>query len=353
MQFVRETIGGLASGGAAAVPPVPPPEPESTPATLLVIQADAYDWKTIFGGVRLQDGRKINVVQLGWDRLLVTADSPAMSAHTPCLVHVRPTPDGKGGGTIKPDFVLVRNEARGAVYTEDHRNALFGLMFAGLPAVNSLSSIYQFLERPIVQAELNKLQRLFGTDAFPVIPQSYFASHQAMMYGGGFPAVLKVGHAHAGLGKMRVPNHHDWEDVRSVVAMTDGKYCTAEPFVSGEFDLRIQKLGDHYRVFKRISMSGNWKTNTGTAVVEELPLTEQNQRYKRWADAAAQMFGGLDICTVDVIVEVDSGKEWILEVNGTSSGLCPEQADHDNEIIRDLTLERMNAELCEDQTEAD
>ena len=83
-------------------------------------------------------------------------------------------------------------------------------------------------------------------------------------------------------------------------------------------------------------------------MVEELPLTEQNQRYKRWADAAAQMFGGLDICTVDVIVEVDSGKEWILEVNGTSSGLCPEQADLDNEIIRDLTLERMNAELCED-----
>ena len=33
-------------------------------------------------------------------------------------------------------------------------------------------------------------------------------------------------------------------------------------------------------------------------------------------------------------------------MNGTSSGLCPEQADIDNEIIRDLTLEKMNAELC-------
>ena len=26
--------------------------------------------------------------------------------------------------------------------------------------------------------------------------------------------------------------------------------------------------------------------------------------------------------------------------------LCPQQADRDNEIIRDLTLEKMNTELC-------
>jgi len=339
----------------AVPPPQPerPSQPEPPPVTLLVIQADAYDWKAIFVGARLSDGRAINVVQLGWDRLLVTADSPAMSASTPCLVHVRPTPDGKGGGTIKPDFVLVRNEARGAVHTEDHKNALFGLMFAGIPAVNSLSSIYQFLERPIVQAELNKIQRRLGAEAFPLIPQSYFATHDAMMYGGEFPAVLKVGHAHAGMGKMRVPNHHDWDDVRSVVAMTDGKYCTAEPFLSGDFDLRIQKLGEHYRVFRRTSMSGNWKTNTGCSIVEELVLTEDNERYKRWADEASRLFGGLDICTVDVIVETESGKEWILEVNGTSSGLCPDQAGRDNDIIRDIVIQKMNVELCHQETVAD
>ena len=40
------------------------------------------------------------------------------------------------------------------------------------------------------------------------------------------------------------------------------------------------------------------------------------------------------------------GREYILEVNGTSSGLCPEQADEDNAHIRDLTLAKMDAELC-------
>ena len=56
MQFVRDTIGGLASTNAM---PLPPREPElpaaaaaAAPATLLVIQADDYDWKAIFAGAR-------------------------------------------------------------------------------------------------------------------------------------------------------------------------------------------------------------------------------------------------------------------------------------------------------------
>jgi len=138
--------------------------------TLLVIQSDNYDWPSIFKGYRLEDGRAIRVVQEGWQDILVTADSPAMSPQSPCLVHC------KNGRTIRPDFVLVRNEVRGVDHTQDFRNALYGLMFAGVPAVNSLQSIYNFLERPIVQAELNDLQRKLGNDKFPVIPQSYYSS---------------------------------------------------------------------------------------------------------------------------------------------------------------------------------
>ena len=52
-------------------------------------------------------------------------------------------------------------------------------------------------------------------------------------------------------------------------------YATCEPYKKGEYDLRVQKIGEHVRVYKRISISGNWKTNTGSSFVEEVEVTDQ------------------------------------------------------------------------------
>ena len=212
-----------------------------------------------------------------------------------------------------------------------------------------------------------------------------------------FPAVLKVGHAHAGYGKMRVHDHREFGDFASVLAV-GGNYCTAEPFITASCDVRVQKIGSHYRAFKRVSMSGNWKTNTGSSVIQPVAVSAS---FRRWIDAAAEMFGGLDICTVDAVAkhrpsrrpvpgsdkalatsdsgqtavdelvraiaaidtdamgqrgvavaddgdggdEDDSGGDedeyTILEVNGTSSGFAPDTEVEDNGHIRDLVLLRM------------
>lgn len=192
-----------------------------------------------------------------------------------------------------------------------------------------------------MHAELNILNKKLGDDIFPLIPQNYFASYRDLFYSLAFPAVAKVGHAHAGYGKMKIANHHDMEDFRSVLAVTSN-YMTAEPYCEGEYDLRIQKIGTHYRVYKRQTVCGSWKTNMGSSHLEVGELTPQ---YKLWADEAAKFFGGLDICTVDAIHTI-KGKEVILEVNGTSSGLAPEFEKEDNQHICDLVLERMNDTFC-------
>lgn len=322
------------------------------PATLMVIQADDYDWPTIFKGACLRDGRPIQVVQTGWENFQVHADTysksgicvevrsphPSRSIKTGCAVQNR----SEKVTTVHPDFLLVRNQVRTPDF--DGRNLLNGFMFADVPSMNSLESILLNCERPAMQGFLHRLNRRLGDDVFPVVPQHFASSSRVLFYGYTFPAVVKVGSAHAGAGKMMIKDHHQMSDFRSVLKMMPAEHCFVEPFIRGECDLRIQKIGTHYRAYRRVGISGEWKTNTGTSMMDSIEVTE---RYRRWADEASAMFGGLDILAVDAIVEEGTGKEFIVEVNDTSIGLHPDYAAEDNAHIKDLVLERMNAALCE------
>jgi synapsin len=317
-----------------------PAEPSSSqsslkPAILVVIVPNQKDdFQKLFANETLINGRPIEVIEVMWSQFVVTVYP---EQQTSCYLHLTT------GRTVQPDFLLIRSEVRGVTIEQDYRNSLFGLMYGNVPSVNSLHSIYCFLERPVVQAELNRLQNTLGRDIFPVVEQSFFSSYRSMMYGNSFPAVVKVGHAHAGYGKMKINHHHDMDDFKTVLALSNN-YVTAEPFLEGSYDLRIQKIGDHYRAFRRISMSGAWKTNTGSSHLEEVEVTP---RYRRWADEASQLFGGLDICTVDAIHDSRTDEDVIMEVNGTSSGLSPEAKEEDHQFLKELVLEKMNQVLVQ------
>jgi len=284
-------------------------------------------------------------VQTGWRDIHVHVDTYSSAGFMVDVGKLAPSASTVPGLervplTVKPDFVLVRNEVRMPHF--DGRSRLNGFLFATVPCVNSLESILLNCERPAMQGQLHRLHRMHG-DAFPVMPQHFASSSRSLMYGFTFPAVVKIGSAHAGLGKMKISDHHQMSDFRSVLAMTPDEHVLVEPFIEGEVDLRIQKIGSHYRAFRRTGISGEWKTNTGTSVMEEVDVSD---RWKKWADLSADMFGGLDILAVDAIVDGE-GIERILEVNGTSIGLHPERAAEDNEHIRDLVLDKMNEALCD------
>ncbi len=94
---------------------------------------------------------------------------------------------------------------------------------------------------------------------------------------------------------MKIDNSAQFADFRSVVAVS-GDYMTAEPFIKWDFDMRIQKIGPHYRGFKR--QSPNWKGNVGNmSVLTDMEVTPE---YKRMADECSKLFGGLDILGLDL-----------------------------------------------------
>mmetsp|Transcript_28319 Transcript_28319/g.39991 ORF Transcript_28319/g.39991 Transcript_28319/m.39991 type:complete len:380 (-) Transcript_28319:12-1151(-) len=321
------------------------PKPKKGPKTfrqLVVIDGDPtpnHDWCDVFEGVILKDGSGIRVVQASWleTEVSVFEDSG-------CLMQIAPVRESErkvvrpASLTVKPDFILIRNQVRGPTPNSDKRNVLYGLLMGNVPSVNSLQSEYMNLERPIMFGALRDIAKRVGKDKFPLVPQNFYSSSQQMVISTDLPSVIKVSHAHAGMGKVKVNTHDDFRDIATVVAL-HSDYCTAEKFIDSEYGIRIQKIGNHYRVFKKVFTGSGWKSQFGGADLQEIPLTDT---YKLWADECAKSFGGMDLLAVDALHGKD-GKDYIIELNGTAIGFHAKSIQEDTKHVKEVVIEKLNA----------
>jgi hypothetical protein len=209
-------------------------------------------------------------------------------------------------------------------------------MHGNIPSINSLMSAYICLERVTVFSALKLIEKKIGHENFPLIQQNLYPDHRSMVITPDFPIVVKVGAVHAGYGKMKCDNSRQFADFKSVTAL-HGDYVTAEPFIDWDYDMRIQKIGHHYRAFRRVS--SNWKGNTGNeSMIEDMDMTE---KYKVMIDECSKLFGGLEILALD-LVHCKDGKEWILELNDTAIGLVHKHEKEDMFFMRDLVVTKMS-----------
>jgi len=68
---------------------------------------------------------------------------------------------------------------------------------------------------------------------------------------------------------------------------------------------------------------------------------EVTEQYKLWIDECSQLFGGLDICALDLLHSEKEGRDYILELNDTAIGLVHKYEKEDMLHIRDIVLMRM------------
>lgn len=84
----------------------------------------------------------------------------------------------------------------------------------------------------------------------------------------------------------------------------------------------------------------NWKGNVGNSSVnEDAEVTEQ---FKIWIDAASSIFGGLEICALDLVHDQKTDSFKILELNGTAIGLVRRHENEDMNMMRDLVVTAMS-----------
>ena len=326
---------------------------EDLPTLLVIASTTEEDWVKLCS----KYSSKFKVIQTTWDKISFSSYSDSKYPVVSIYPNSNPIYPEQSEviNNIKPSLVLIRNLARylssKLEIVPDFRNILYGFYHSNIPMINDLSAIIAELEKPIMYGRLRKIRDMYGEKNFPLIQQYYYPNYSEICITPSTPYVLKVSYPHAGYGKIRVRDHHEIDDLRSILALHKD-YIYIEPLIDVDYELRIIFIApNYYRVHKRSSL--NWKVNYGMSNIRE--ECEMKPHWKKWIDLIYHSFP--DMLTFDIDALVDkNGKEYILEVNGSSQGFAPEHGQQDLEHMRDLVVRKLevslNLNILEENNEA-
>ena len=330
------------------------PSKNNLPTLLVIASSQEEDWVQLCSEYL----SKFQVIQTTWDRISLSSYSDSKYP----VISINPNKysfigeNNEAISDVKPDLLLIRNFARyigGTLDTaSDFRNLLYGFYHANVPMINELEAVMAEIEKPIMYGRLRKIRDKYGEENFPLIQQNYYPIFSEICITPPAPYVIKSSYPHAGYGKIRVKDYHDLDDIRSILALHKD-YSAIEPLIDVDYEFRIVFIApNYYHVHKRRSLNFKvfWKVNCGMSNITE--ECKMEPRWKKWIDLIYETYPDMLTFDIDGIVD-KKGKEYILEVNGSSQGFNPEHGKQDLEHLRDLVIRKLEVILGQDMLSQD
>lgn len=181
----------------------------------------------------------------------------------------------------------------------------------GTKVINNLSFFPTPVSEYIVQAENNfpapKTSVIYSPKVIPQIIKQF-----------NFPVIVKNGLVHKGREVYKVENEKDLFEKVSEIEKTKNPIVIRE-FIPNEGDIRVFTIG--YKAdfaMKRLPKVGEFRSNISLGGKGEIFDLNSSPDIKILAEKASEM-AGVSIAGVDIIIDKNTGKPYILEIN-----FCPQ-----------------------------
>ncbi|BHF58230.1 Asparaginyl-tRNA synthetase, cytoplasmic (Asparagine--tRNA ligase) (AsnRS) [Sparganum proliferum] len=297
---------------------------------LLVIDHPATDWAKYLYKRRICSDWDVQVEQAQFSDICISA-----FAEQGCTVTVQ---DNKGGRpspkSFKPDFVLIR-QGLGAT-PQHYENILTGLVFGGVPCINSAEAVYNMKNKAWLFGHLLMLRKKLGPAEFPLVTRSFQTKCQPITPDFPLPVTVRIGGDMTRECEVRAENVTLFQSLMNL-ANTTQRYATTEPCLNTVCDIYIQKIGNFFKAFVRKPMVNSSLSSPGSTILEKIPLTS---KFAMWINEVASLFGGLDMCSIKVVQDTN-GEYFIQDVFGSEFTLLGDGQEEDRMRIAELVLQKM------------
>lgn len=221
-----------------------------------------------------------------------------------------------------------------AKYIEKRGGKVMNREIMSFPAMTKLGEMVRMADKKIPMPDSFSVRDKYLAE---------MAKRQKLPYGFAFPLIVKSVAGSMGANNWLVKT---WEEFAEIVALPREQLVVVQQFIPNDSDYRVLVFGGDVRaVMRRSRQDDSTHVNNTSAggKGEMIDPAEFPEDWKEIALKAAAATNRSDIAGVDIIVDKETGKPYVLEVNKTPQIETGSNIDTKTTIFTDYIMGRLKS----------